>query len=146
MKFMLNHVLCVAALLAVAGSSATAADISVFSTGAPSAVLKILAVAFARDTGNQVEFTVGTPGDLQNKLAAGATPDPRRQLDCGQCAMPVPVLARMRTSLGSRWTRCANHTSGPNQSWSASHSTGRLLRLLPAARHISVRQGISSRF
>jgi len=38
-------------------------------------VLKILAVAFARDTGNQVEFTVGTPGDLQNKLAAGATPD-----------------------------------------------------------------------
>jgi molybdate transport system substrate-binding protein len=75
MKFMLNHVLCVAALLAVAGSPATAADISVFSTGAPSAVLKILAVAFARDTGNQVEFTVGTPGDLQNKLAAGATPD-----------------------------------------------------------------------
>jgi molybdate transport system substrate-binding protein len=75
MKFMLNHVLWVAALLAVAGSSATAADISVFSTGAPSAVLKILAVAFARDTGNQVEFTVGTPGDLQNKLAAGATPD-----------------------------------------------------------------------
>ena len=75
MKFMLNHVLCVAALLAVAGSPATAADISVFSTGAPSAVLKILAVEFARDTGNQVEFTVGTPGDLQNKLAAGATPD-----------------------------------------------------------------------
>src|SRR4051812_50176163 len=71
MNFTFNHALCAAALLAVAGSPAAAADLSVFTTGAPSAVLKVLAVAFARDTGNRVEFTVGTPGDLQNKLAAG---------------------------------------------------------------------------
>ena len=29
--------------------------------------------------------------------------------------MPVPVLASIWTSSESRWTRCANHTSGPSQ-------------------------------
>src|SRR3984957_20070457 len=58
--------------------------------------------------------------------SAGAMPEPRRQLDCGQCAMPVPVLARTRTSSSSRCTRCANHTSSPSQSCSASQCTGRL--------------------
>jgi len=74
MKFTPNHALCAAALLALPGLPAAAAEINVFSSGAPSAVLKVLAAAFARDTGNHVEFTVGTPGDLQNKLAAGAMP------------------------------------------------------------------------
>jgi molybdate transport system substrate-binding protein len=87
MKFTLNHALCAAALLALAGWPAAAADISVFSSGAPSAVLKVLAVAFARDTGNHVEFTVGTPGDLQNKLAAGATPD--------LVVAPAPVIEKL---------------------------------------------------
>jgi len=87
MKSTLNHALCAAALLAVVGSPAAAADISVFSTGAPSAVLKVLAVAFARDTGNHVEFTVGTPGDLQSKLAAGATPD--------LVVEPAPVIEKL---------------------------------------------------
>ena len=87
MKFTLDHTLCAAALLALAGSPATAADISVFSTGAPSAVLKVLAVAFARDTANHVEFTFGTPGDLQNKLAAGATPD--------LVVAPAPVIEKL---------------------------------------------------
>jgi len=87
MKLTLHHALCAAALLALAGSPAAAADISVFSSGAPSAVLKVLAVAFARDTGNHFEFTVGTPGDLQNKLAAGATPD--------LVVAPAPVIERL---------------------------------------------------
>jgi molybdate transport system substrate-binding protein len=87
MKFMFSHALYAAALLALAGSPAVAADISVFSSGAPSAVLKVLAVAFARDTGNHVEFTVGTPGDLQNKLAAGATPD--------LVVAPAPVIEKL---------------------------------------------------
>jgi molybdate transport system substrate-binding protein len=87
MKLTLHHALCAAALLALAGSPAAAADISVFSSGAPSAVLKVLAVAFARDTGNQVEFTVGTPGDLQTKLAAGATPD--------LVVAPAPVIEKL---------------------------------------------------
>ena len=87
MKFTLNYALYVAALLALAGSSAAAAEISVFSTGAPSAVLKVLAVAVARDTGNRVEVMVGTPGDLQNKLAAGATPD--------LVVAPAPVIEKL---------------------------------------------------
>jgi molybdate transport system substrate-binding protein len=87
MKFTLNPALYAAALLALAGSPAVAAEISVFSSGAPSAVLKVLAVAFARDTGNHVEFTVGTPGDLQNKLAAGAMPD--------LVVAPAPVIEKL---------------------------------------------------
>ena len=43
MTLMLKHVLSAAALLAVANSPAMTADISVFSSGAPSAVLKVLA-------------------------------------------------------------------------------------------------------
>jgi molybdate transport system substrate-binding protein len=87
MKFTLNHALCAATLLALAGSPAATAEISVFSSGAPSAVLKVLAMAFARDTGNHVEFTVGTPGDLQNKLVAGATPD--------LVVAPAPVIEKL---------------------------------------------------
>jgi len=87
MKVTLNLALCAAALLAFAGSPAVAAEISVFSSGAPSAVLKALAVAFARDTGSRVEFTVGTPGDLQNKLAQGATPD--------LVVAPAPVIEKL---------------------------------------------------
>lgn len=87
MTFTLDHTFCAVALLALAVSPAAAADISVFSSGAPSAVLKVLAVAFARDTGNHVEFTVGTPGDLQNRLAAGATPD--------LVVAPAPVIEKL---------------------------------------------------
>ena len=87
MKFTPHHALYAAALLTLVGSPAAAADISVFSTGAPSAVLKVLAVAFARDTGHYIEFTVGTPGDLQNKLAAGATPD--------LVVAPAPVIEKL---------------------------------------------------
>jgi molybdate transport system substrate-binding protein len=98
MKFMSDQALYAVALLALTGSPAAAADINVFSSGAPSAVLKVLAVAFARDTGNRVEFTVGTPGDLQNKLAAGATPD--------LVVAPAPVIEKLEEAgtlkVGSR--------------------------------------------
>src|SRR5260221_7926065 len=87
MKLTLHHALCAAALLALAGSPAAAAEISVFSSGAPSAVLRVLAVTFARDTGHHIEFTVGTPGDLQNKLAGGAAPD--------LVVAPAPVIEKL---------------------------------------------------
>ena len=87
MKSTLNHALLVAALLALSASSAAAADISVFSSGAPSAVLKELAVAFTRDTGHRIDFIVATPGDLQAKLAAGATPD--------LVVAPAPVIEKL---------------------------------------------------
>ena len=89
MKDTLTHALGVAALIAAAAmaSPAAAADISVFSSGAPSAVLKKLAVSFARDTGNPVAFTVATPGDLQKKLADGAAPD--------LVVAPSPVIEKL---------------------------------------------------
>jgi molybdate transport system substrate-binding protein len=79
-----------AALLAATIPPAAAADLNVFSTGAPSVVLKALAVPFARDTGHRVSFTVATPGELQKKLAAGATPD--------LVVMPAPVIERLEKS------------------------------------------------
>ena len=87
MNSTLNRARCVAVLLALAASPAAAADIGVFSSGAPSVVLKTLAVAFARDTGHRVEFTVATPGDLQEKLAAGASPD--------LIVAPAPVIEKL---------------------------------------------------
>src|SRR6185503_17685498 len=80
----------VVTLVAATALPATAADIGVFSTGAPSVVLKVLAAKFTRDTGHQVAFTVATPGELQKKLAAGATPD--------LVAMPVLVIERLEKS------------------------------------------------
>jgi molybdate transport system substrate-binding protein len=77
-------------LLAAMALPAAATDIGVFSTGAPSVVLKVLAEKFTHDTGHQVEFTVGTPGELQKKLAAGATPD--------LVVMPAPVIERLEKS------------------------------------------------
>jgi molybdate transport system substrate-binding protein len=87
MKLTLGHALYAAALLALGGGPAAAADISVFSSGAPSAVLKVLAGEFTRATGTHVQFTVGTPGDLQNKLAAGAAPD--------LVVAPAPVIEKL---------------------------------------------------
>src|SRR6476660_9439432 len=86
----MNRTLMIAGLLAATLSPAAAADIAVFSTGAPSVVLKELAVPFARDTGNRLTFTVATPGELQKKLAAGEMPD--------LVVMPAPVIERLKTS------------------------------------------------
>ena len=44
-------------------------------------------------------------------FSAGAMPEPSRQFDCGQCAMPVPVSASRRISSSSICTRCASQTS-----------------------------------
>ena len=54
---------------------ASAADIRVFSSGAPSAVAKTLAASFASKTGHHVLFTVGTPGVIRQRLASGEIPD-----------------------------------------------------------------------
>jgi len=90
MKHTLDRTLCVAVLLAATTLPAAAADIAVFSTGAPSAVLKVLAEKFTRDSGHRIAFTVATPGDLQEKLAGGATPD--------LVVLPAPVVERLEKS------------------------------------------------
>jgi molybdate transport system substrate-binding protein len=66
--------LCVALSLCLAGG-AVAADIRVFSSGAPAEVEKVLAAQFARESGHRVVFTVANPAIIQQKLSGGETPD-----------------------------------------------------------------------
>jgi molybdate transport system substrate-binding protein len=63
-----------AAAVVVAGAAA-AADVRVFSSGAPADVEKVLAAKFAEDTGHRVEFTVANPATIRQKLASGEVPD-----------------------------------------------------------------------
>ena len=65
---------CVALAVCLAGN-ATAADISVFSSGAPAGVEKVLAAQFTRESGHRVVFTVANPALIQQKLSAGEAPD-----------------------------------------------------------------------
>jgi molybdate transport system substrate-binding protein len=87
MRQTLINALGIAATIAAAAPSAAATDLNIFSTGAPSAVLKVLAAKYSRDSGQPVVFTVGTPGELQKKLVAGATPD--------LVVLPAPVIERL---------------------------------------------------
>lgn len=64
---------------------ATAADIRVFSGGAPREVLLQLAPEFERATGHRVEFTFRIVSEIQQKLAAGEKAD--------VIALPVPLIA-----------------------------------------------------
>ncbi len=54
---------------------ALAADIQVYSSGAPADVEKAIAAEFVRQSGHHVTFTVATPGVIREKLAAGGNPD-----------------------------------------------------------------------
>ena len=65
---------CVALSVCLAGS-ATAADISVFSSGAPAGVEKVLAAQFTRESGHRVVLTVANPALIQQKLSVGEVPD-----------------------------------------------------------------------
>lgn len=76
--------------MAAVSAPAAGADLSVFSSGAPSVVLKELAVTFAHDTGQRIDFTVATPGGLQKKLSEGSTPD--------LVVVPVPVIEKLEKS------------------------------------------------
>jgi len=63
---------------------AVAADVSVFSSGAPAEVEKAVAARFTRDTGHRVIFTVAPPADIQAKLKSGETPD--------IVVLPAPII------------------------------------------------------
>jgi molybdate transport system substrate-binding protein len=65
-------------------SAAGAADIHVFSSGAPADVAKELAAKFTQESGHRVLFSVANPAVIQRKLAAGETPD--------IVILPVPVV------------------------------------------------------
>jgi len=72
------------ALMSLTGE-ATAADIRVFSGGAPREVLRQLAPEFERATGHRVEFTFQLVSEIQQKLAVGEKAD--------VIALPVPLIA-----------------------------------------------------
>ena len=55
----------------------------------------------------------------------GAMPAPSRALELGQCATPVPVSPKRRTSRSSRCTQWASQTSSPSQPSRSRYSTGR---------------------
>jgi len=71
-------------LLAVALTPALAADIRVFTSGAPAEVQKVLARSFSEATGHRVQFTVGNLSAVQDKIAAGESPD--------VVVFPVPAI------------------------------------------------------
>src|SRR3954469_24224344 len=82
----MTRVLCLlAALSTMSGSSAVAADIRVMSGGAPKEVLAVLTPQFEKQTGHKVHFTYIVISAMQQKLAAGETPD--------MVLMPAPALA-----------------------------------------------------
>jgi len=63
------------ALLAAALTPTRAADIHVFTSGAPAEVQKVLARPFTEATGHRVLFTVSNLAAVQEKIAAGENPD-----------------------------------------------------------------------
>jgi molybdate transport system substrate-binding protein len=71
-------------------SASLAADLRVFSSGAPAGVAKVLADRFTRETGDRVAFTVANPAGIQEKLKSGETPD--------IVLLPSPVVDRLEKS------------------------------------------------
>src|ERR1700726_3249932 len=69
---------------------ADAAEIRVYSTGAPAEAAKSVAASFAIATGHHLTFTVGQPATIESDLAAGDKAD--------VVILPAPVVAMMNNS------------------------------------------------
>ncbi len=84
--------ICTLTMLTFAGTPdfADAADIRVFSTGAPAVAAKIIATDFSAQAGHQLTFTVGQPAMIAAKLAAGEQAD--------VVILPAPVVAKLSRS------------------------------------------------
>jgi molybdate transport system substrate-binding protein len=80
---------CAIAMLAFIATArlAGAADIHVYSTGAPAMAAKAVAESFAKDTGHRLTFTVGQPATIESDLDAGAKAD--------VVIVPSPVVAML---------------------------------------------------
>ena len=80
---------CAIAMLAFIGTArlADAADIHVYSTGAPAMAAKAVAENFAVATGHRLTFTVGQPATIESDLDAGAKAD--------VVILPSPVVAML---------------------------------------------------
>jgi molybdate transport system substrate-binding protein len=80
---------CAIAMLAFIGTApvAGAADIHVYSTGAPAMAAKTVAEDFAKTTGHRLTFTVGQPATIESDLDTGAKAD--------VVILPAPVVAML---------------------------------------------------
>ena len=78
------------ALLLLNVTSSTAADLRVFSGGAPQETLKLLAPAFEQATGNRLAFTFAVVGAIQQRLQAGEKAD--------VVLLPVPLIEALEKS------------------------------------------------
>jgi len=74
-----------AVVLIAALTPASAAEIRIFSGGAPQRVLQALAPEFEKQTGHRAEFTFALITVIQQKLAAGERPD--------LLLLPIPLIA-----------------------------------------------------
>ena len=84
------------AVLAFIGAAdfADAADIRVFTTGAPAAAVKTIAAGFSAQSGHRLLFTVGQPATIEGDLAAGQKAD--------VVILPAPAIATLIQSGGLR--------------------------------------------
>lgn len=64
--------------------SAAAAEVRVYSGGAPQVVLRVLAPDFERTTGHKLQFTYAVVGEIRKRLAAGEKAD--------VILLPVPLM------------------------------------------------------
>src|SRR5205085_9047636 len=87
-----GRLLAVLGALSLTGSAAVAADIQVWSGGAPKEVLGVLTPQFEKQTGHRLHFTYVVIAAMQQKLAAGEKPD--------MVLMPVPAIdARVKDGI-----------------------------------------------
>ena len=84
------------ALFAFVGNAAVAAadEIRVYTTGAPAAAAKAIAVDFAAQSGHHLTFTVGQPTAIRQRLDAGERAD--------VVILPVLALEKLRQSVAFR--------------------------------------------
>jgi molybdate transport system substrate-binding protein len=75
------------ATLAVTAHASLAAELRVYSSGAPAQVVQAIATTFARAQGHRVSVTVATVAEIERKLAATPVPD--------IVILPAPVIDAM---------------------------------------------------
>jgi molybdate transport system substrate-binding protein len=87
MRINIERLLLTLSLCAATAASAFAADIRVYSGGAPKEALAVIAPAFEKHSGHKVQFTFAVTSALEQKLAAGDRPD--------MVLMPLPVIDKL---------------------------------------------------
>ena len=108
----------------VTATSGFAADIRVFSTGAPREALIVLTPEFEKQTGHKVEFNFLVVSAMRQKLAAGEKPDmvilPVQELDAlikagTLSSEPRPLLGSVGIAMGVRQGAALPDISTPDK-------------------------------